>query len=363
MLSLLIFLGVLSVLVIVHEWGHFAFARLFKIPVQRFSIGFGPQIFKKKFGETEFCVSIIPFGGYVKLEGEEAKESTGNPREFSSRPPHEKIAVIFAGPLLNAVLAFVLFTAVYIVGHPAYSTVVGGLLEGYPAKQAGLRQGDRILAVNGQQIDLWEDLLVKLQEAHGPILLEVERAGESLKIEVRPKIEEARTLLGKRVTTGRIGVTPSTEIVYVKSGIFDAIRLGFHKVVFLTRIILVSLGMIVTGQLGVKESLTGPIGIYFMTEQAAQVGIVHLVYFTASLSVSLFVLNLLPIPVLDGGHLFFIILESVIRRPISEKFKERATQVGMYLLLAVAALVIYQDLGKYGIFDKIRHLAGFWTKS
>ena len=353
----------MSILVIVHEWGHYAFARLFGIPVQRFSIGFGPQIFKKKLGETEFCVSIIPFGGYVKLEGEEPKEATGNPREFSSRPAIQKIAVIFAGPFLNAVLAFVLFVCVYVVGHPAYSTVVGGLVDGYPAQAAGLLKGDRILTLNGKPIELWEDLLAGLQDARGPIALGVDRAGERISIEIQPKVEEAQTLLGKRIKTGRIGVLPSTELIYVKSPFPAAVRLGFQKVVFLTRIILASLGMIVTGQISVKESLTGPIGIYFMTEQAAHVGIIHLIYFTASLSVSLFVLNLLPIPVLDGGHLFFIILESIIRRPISDKIKERATQVGLYLLLAVAAFVIYQDLVKYGILDKVRSLVGFGTKT
>ena len=357
-MNLLIFLAVLSILVIVHEWGHFAFAKAFKIPVQRFSIGFGPTIIKSRMGETEFCVSLIPFGGYVKLEGEDAKEATGDPREFASRPAWQKFAVIFAGPLLNAVLAFVLFVLVYLVGHPAYSTVVGGTLAGYPAQAAGLKAGDRILSVNGRPVAMWEDLLAELRDARGTVRLEVERPEGKTTIQMEPKIEETKTLWGKSIRAGRIGITPATEIIYIKTGFVQAVVLSFQKVVVLTGIILSSLGMIFSGQLSPKEALTGPIGIYFLTAQAAHVGWIHLVYFTASLSVSLFVLNLLPIPVLDGGHIFFILIETIIRRPLSDRFKERSIQIGMYALIGVAALVIYQDLVKYGIVDKLRSLVG-----
>ena len=357
-MSFLIFLCVLSVLVIVHEWGHFVFARLFGIPVQRFSIGFGPTLLKRQIGETEFCVSLVPFGGYVKLEGEEPGEATGNPREFASRPRYQKFAVIFAGPLLNAVLAFVLFSGIYWIGHPAYSTRIGNVLNGYPAKAAGLEAGDRVVSFNGKPIRLWEELLIELHEARGAVTLKVERAGETLSIEIRPRLEEARTILGKRIRLGRIGVEPAGEVLYIKSGFPESIVLGFKKVAALAGLILASLGAVITGQLSFKESFAGPIGIYFLTEQAARLGWIRLVDFTASLSVSLFVLNLLPIPVLDGGHLFFILVESVIRKPVSEKLKERATQVGLYFLVGLAVLVIYQDLLKYGFVTKVRAIIG-----
>jgi regulator of sigma E protease len=354
-MGLVWFALVLSTLVVFHEWGHFYTARRFGIGVERFSIGFGPVLFRWRSKQTEFCLSLIPLGGYVKLEGEESKGAKGGPREFSSRPAYQRFLVIFAGPFLNAVLAFLIFSGIYMVGQPALTPTVGQVMSGYPAEAAGLQEGDRIVRVNGENIKLWEDLLVSLQDSGDQeVRLGFERDGKEHEITLTPQVQEVKTLTGKRQRVGKIGIMPSGEVISIKTSFTKSLYLGFKKVVDLTILIVASLWGLITGAITFKESMTGPIGIYFLTEQAARVGFLYLMYFTASLSVSLFVLNLLPIPVLDGGHLFFIVIESVIRRPIPERIKEICAQIGLYLLLSLIAIVIYQDLIRYGILDKIK---------
>jgi len=366
-LSLLLFLTVLSSLVLAHEWGHYFVAKRLGITVHRFSIGFGPVLLRKTLGGTEFCVSLVPLGGYVKLAGEEAKDATGGPGDFSLRPAWQRFAVVFAGPLVNALLAFAIFTGVYMAGNPVPAalvgvpvpSVVGRVSEGYPAAKSGIRAGDRIVAIDGAEVRLWSDILRALRSADGqPMRFEILRAEQRISAEVSPPVEESRGLFGKKRKVGLIGIASIEDTSNIKAGFFDSFKYGAKHVYYLTDLILDSLGKLFTGQSSFKDSMTGPIGIYFLTDQAAKFGILVLLNFAASLSVSLFVLNLLPVPVLDGGHLFYIIVESIIRRPVPEKIKELSMQVGLYLLLAVAGLVIWQDIVKYGIFDKIRVAIG-----
>ena len=260
-MSLLIFLGVLSSLVIVHEWGHYITARKLGIGVHRFSIGFGPVLFRRQGKHTEFCVSLIPLGGYVKLEGEESKEVKGGPSEFGSRPAWQRFLVVFAGPALNAVLAFLIFTGIFMAGNPTYSTVVGKVLDGYPSQQAGIREGDRLVRMNGTEVKMWEDLLAFLAP-NGPKQIDAEilREGQAQHVMITPRVEEIRSIFGKRHSPARIGIMPSGEVIYVKSGPAESIGLGARKVGELTGLIFKSLGMLITGQATFKDSMTGPIG-------------------------------------------------------------------------------------------------------
>ena len=359
MSSTLIFLIVLSVLVVVHEYGHFIVARLVGIRVEKFSIGFGPVIFGKKFGETEFCFSLLPLGGFVKLAGENPNESQGQPWEFSSKSLLQKFAVVSAGPIMNAFLAFVLFTGVFMLGQPVMTTKVGKVLDGMPAKEAGLLPDDRILSVvtpAGEiSVHTWEDLLKQIKDNPKELTLIVEREDHKKWFRLQPKIQETKDIFGKRVSHPFIGLAPSGEIISVKSSFLSAMVQGAVRVVTLTQMILTSLWAMATGAMPFKESLTGPIGIFFMTKQAAQMGIAYLFYFMGSLSVSLFVLNILPIPVLDGGHILFILLEKIKGKPLKESFKERMTQGGLIALLLLMAVVIFQDLERFAIFENIKN--------
>ena len=353
MSSALIFIVVLGVLVVIHEFGHFMAAKFVGIRVDKFSIGFGPVIFGKKWGGTEFCVSLLPLGGFVKLAGESPEEATGGAWEFNSKNLGQKFLVVLAGPLMNAFLAFVLFSGVFLIGQPVMTAKIGKLIDGSPAKAAGVLEGDRITAIDGEAVATWEAVLKKVRESDQPLLFTLERGGKFVEISVTPKKQELPNIFGKKMAVSVIGIAPSSEIVYVKSGFWKAVSLGAERVWMLTVMIFYSLGLMFSGALSFKDSVTGPIGIFFMTQEAARMGIVYLLYFTGSLSVSLFVLNLLPIPVLDGGHVLFMLIEKIKGSPLKESVKERMTQGGLTLLLILMAFVIFQDVNRYSIIGNV----------
>ena len=279
------------------------------------------------------------------MAGENPHESTGNPWEFNSKSLPQKAAVVLAGPFMNAFLAFLLFSLVCMIGQPRQTTTIQEVVADYPAQKAGLLAGDRITAVNGKEVVLWEDLLVEVRKSNGPIAFSLDRAGQPLEISVTPDTK------GKMPV---VGVIPSRVIE--KKGFFESFYWGGRYVWEMTKAILFSLRDMITGALPFKDSLAGPIGIFVMTGQAAHLGLVYLLSFTGSLSVSLFVLNLLPIPVLDGGHLLFIVIEKLKGSPLRESIKDRMTQGGLVLLLALMAFVIVQDLSRLTILQNLKTL-------
>lgn len=358
MFSTFVFLLVLSVLILVHEWGHFLVARLAGVRVEKFSIGFGPVLFSRKRGETEFCVSLLPLGGFVKLAGESPEDAKGMPWEFAQKPALQKLAIVLAGPFMNAFLAFALFAGIFVAGEPVLTSKIGGVLEGMPAKEAGIQEGDRILAINGKQVAYWEEVLGVVRQGGEKITFTMERNGAVSDVSVIPRMQGARIVHGKRVRASLVGIAPSRETVTIRHGFFESIYLGAERVVSLTGAIFYSLKLVVTGAVSFKDSLTGPIGIFFMTREAAQMGWVYLLHFMGILSVSLFVLNLLPIPVLDGGHVLFLAIEGLKGSPLSDSIKERLTQGGLVFLLALMAYVIFQDVQRFPLLQNIRNLFG-----
>lgn len=353
MSSALVFIFVLGVLVVIHEFGHFIVAKWVGIRVDKFSIGFGPVIFGKKIGGTEFCVSLLPLGGFVKMAGESPEESQGAVWEFNSKNLWQKFAVVFAGPLMNALLAFVIFAGVFMVGQPTLTTKVGKVMNDAPASKAGILEGDLITALDGKKVAIWEEALAIIQKSQNPVVFTVERQGTSREITVTPQVREAKDIFGKKAAIAFVGVAPSSEMIYIKNNFFKAVALGFERVWNMTLMIFYSLWLMITGAMSFKDSVTGPIGIFFMTQQAAQLGIIYLLYFMASLSVSLFVLNLLPIPVLDGGHVLFILIEKIKGSPLKDSVKEKMTQAGLVALLALMAFVIFQDVHRFSILENI----------
>lgn len=350
-----LFLSVLSILIVTHEWGHYITARLLGIRVERFSIGFGPILFRRKPRSaegTEFCVSLIPMGGYVKLAGEAPETSTGAAWEFHTRSNWHKFLVVSAGPVINALLAIVIFAGIFIAGQPAVTTQVGQVMPDLPGHAAGLAAGDRITSVNGTPVKYWEELLAELPKHRGGELwIDVERAGtgEAERLNLTPKLVKQKDLFGKERTVPRIGILPSGEADIVRRGPVEAVGAAAVKVWQLTVMIFMSLGMVITGAVSFKDSMAGPIGIYVMTQEAASIGWVYLFDFMGRLSVSLFVINLLPIPVLDGGHLLYIGIETITRRKLSDRVKEWGLKIGMALVLTLTVFVIYQDFIKYEI--------------
>lgn len=358
MQSALSFIFVLGVLVVVHEFGHFIVARLVGIRAEKFSIGFGPKIFARKIGQTEFIVSLLPLGGFVKLAGESPEEAKGEADEFQAKPLWQRIAVVLAGPAMNALLAYVLFVFVFLIGQPTLTSKIGKVLADTPAQAAGIVEGDRIITVNGVEVSTWDQVLEQVHVQTGELRLSVDREGQLRDVDVTPMMREMPDLSGRMKKRAFLGVAPANEIIQVKSGFLAAWGLAAERVWEMTVMILASMWLMVTGALPFKDSMTGPIGIFFMTQQAAQMGFAYLLYFMGSLSVSLFVLNLLPIPVLDGGHLLFMLIEKLKGSPVSERLRERLTQGGMVLLLGLMAFVILQDLSRFSILENLMGLFG-----
>lgn len=371
MQGLVLFLVVLSGLIVAHEWGHFITARLLGIRVERFSIGFGPILFRRKAkteNHTEFCVSLIPMGGYVKLAGESPENSTGAAWEFHTRPNFHKFLVVVAGPVLNAIVAFLIFAAINIVGQPIITTQIGKVMPDFPGQAAGLKPGDRIVAVNGVKIRYWEELLAELpKHRDGSLMIDVESGSAApdlgvssfkpgpvtKRLDLTPYLKRQTDRLGKEHNIPRIGILPTGEADIVRRGPLQAAGAAVRKVADLSGAILVSLGRVITGTVSFKDSMSGPIGIYVMTQEAAKVGWVYLFDFVGRLSVSLFIINLLPIPVLDGGHLLYIGVETITRRKVSDRVKEWGAKIGMVLILTLTVFVIYQDFIKYNIVGKL----------
>lgn len=355
MLSLIYFLIVLGVLVIVHEFGHFIVAKRIGVRVEKFSIGFGPKVCSIKKDDTEYLVSAIPLGGYVKMAGDEPGEKiTGDKREFLSRNVFDRFGIIVAGPLLNYIFAFILLVVVFMVGNPVTTTEIGMVIDGYPAKEAGLLVGDKIVAIDGKAIS-YGDVLVAVinRHTHGPMTLTIDRGGKIFKKEVKPIVEKHRTGLGdKEVEIARIGIQPGQKIEKSEYGFFGSVYMATERIWQITTITYKALWGMITGKLSMKEA-TGPIGIFMITAQVAKLGIIYLLNFMAILSASLAIFNLLPFPVLDGGHILFLIVEKVRGKPLSMKSQESIANVGIVLLVMLMIFACYSDIMKFGIADKV----------
>lgn len=358
MLPVISFIIVLSILVIVHELGHFVTAKKIGVRVEKFSIGFGPEIIGITKGETRYVVSLVPLGGYVKLAGETPEEEIkGEKWEYLSKTVGERAKIIFAGPLLNYLLAFFIFSFVFVIGYPTLTAKVGKVLPDYPGEAAGLKEGDKILKINGKDVNYWEDVTAIVHTNKNPeIKLVVDRKGKLVGLTARPKSEEIKTVFGSKKKVGIIGIMPAEDIIYVKYGFLKSIYMGFKKLLTLTYITYRALWASITGAIPFKESVTGPIGIFYITGQAARLGLVYLLHFMGILSASLAIFNLLPVPVLDGGHLLFLAIEKIRRKPLSYKIQEVITHAGLILIICLMAFVFYNDFVRFDVFEKVIHI-------
>lgn len=339
---------VLGVLIFIHELGHFLVARRMGVTVLRFSLGFGPRVFGIQRGPTDYCLSLIPLGGYVKMLGEDAEDEISEEEKagsFSHQPVGRRLAIVLAGPLANLVLAVALFTGVFAVsGIPTLIPEVGGVAPGSPAEQAGLQAGDRILSINGRPVEDWDTLSRTIEELGNEVLtLEVRREDDVLSLQVEPEIREVKNIFGESVQRPIIGITASGNFEMRR---VNPLLAGYHSLVQtwnLSKLFLLTVVKLIQRVLPM-ETLGGPIMIAQLAGQQAQEGLLHLIHFTALISVNLAILNLLPIPVLDGGHIFFFLMEAVLRRPISVRKMEMAQKVGMFVLILLMVFVFYNDI-------------------
>lgn len=350
---------VLGILITIHELGHFIACRLSKVRVEKFSIGFGPEIFHWQGRETRYVVSIFPLGGYVKPAGEslsEVGEEGLKPDDFLGAPLVSRIFIVVAGVVMNYVLAFVLFTAIFMMGRPVPGTVIGGFVDGYPAQKSGLEAGDKVLQINGRQVKHWPDLTAAIEKSDGEVQFTVQRSGRTLVIPVTPKVDEGTDIFGEKFKTRRIGVKGSPAATEsVRFGFIEAVTESGRTVAAYTVLTHKAIFHLIIGKMSLRN-MSGPIGIISMTGDAAQQGLTYLLQLMAMLSVSLAVINLLPIPALDGGHLLFLLIEAVRRKKISLAAQEKATQVGFILLMTLMVFILYNDLQNMKAFEKLQHL-------
>jgi regulator of sigma E protease len=441
------FVVVLGILIFFHELGHFLVARLFGVGVEKFSLGFGPRLFGRTVGITDYRISAIPLGGYVKMVGDEPDAELDAeliPYSFTHKHVFKKIMIVAAGPFFNLLLAVIIYTGFFtiigtedvrpVVNHvvaespaagvglqpgdrvaavngetvaawgdinrliaegggdavritvnrdgnffdvtvtpqtkmakdilgddaPYYDVgfsglaplkaVVGEVADGYPAKKAGMKKGDLIVSINDRAVDSWNTMKTIISQSKGdPLAVRVVRNGETLAVEIVPVLFSEENLLGEKVDSYRIGISspgidiPDADRITIKRGFFQALLEGVDQTYQISRLTLLSIGKLIKGTVSTK-TLGGPIMIAEMAGQQAKAGLTNLVFFIAVLSINLAVLNFLPIPVLDGGHLMFFFIEAVIRRPINVRMREIAQQAGIFILIMLMIFVFYNDI-------------------
>ncbi len=415
------FLIVIGVLVFVHEFGHFLMAKRAGVRVEKFSLGMGPKLVGYKKGDTEYVISALPLGGYVKMAGENPdEEPTGAPDEFQSKSVWQRVMIAAMGPLTNIVLAFIIMPVVFMVGTyaegpakvgyvesgspaeragfkagdiiveingrsisdwtkalsliavnpdtnlnvtvdrqgaketlvlrpaatselkigtsglmPDMPAEIGKLKPGFPAEKAGLKVNDKILAVDGKTVYHWNQFSGLVRESKGKTLnLTIERSGSHMDIALTAVEDGGRYV---------IGVEPVMHLVFKKYGFIESLRLGFDKTIDAIDLTIITLKKLVTFNLSIK-TLGGPVMIAQMSGQAASAGLSVFLSLLAMISISLGILNLLPIPVLDGGLILFLVIEAIRKKPVSRKVMEVSQSIGAAILITLIAVVSYNDI-------------------
>jgi regulator of sigma E protease len=346
--SIVALIVVLGVLIFFHELGHFLVARLFGVGVEKFSLGFGPRLVGRKIGRTDYRISAIPLGGYVKMVGEEPDAelpSADVPFSFTHKPVGRRMAIVAAGPAFNILLALISFYFIFLFnGMSVLLPIIGTVSEHSPAAAAGLRQGDRIIAVDDTPVATWQDMAERIAASQGrPLAVQYRRQNTDARVRITPEVHQTENIFGEPVTRYVIGITAAGQVETRSIGPLEAAVTAASQTWAITEMTVLSVAKIISGALSPK-TLGGPIMIAEMAGQQAREGLVNLMFFTALISINLAILNILPIPVLDGGHLLFFAIEALRGRPVSIRVREIAQQAGMFLLMLLMVLVFYNDI-------------------
>ncbi len=339
---------VLGVLIFFHELGHFLCAKAFGVGVETFSLGFGPKLLSKTIGRTQYCISAIPLGGYVKMVGEQPDEEIAPEDQalsFTHKPVGRRMLIVAAGPLFNFFLAVVIFFMVFWVsGLMVLQPVVGEVKADSPAQTGGLAPGDRIVRIDGQAVESWADMAEAISQNEGrPLEIIVKRGESRISLQITPEEQSMENIFGEEQRRFVLGITAAGETTSKRMGPLAAFKESLVRTYLIIELTIVSVVKLVQGAVSVK-TLGGPIMIAQIAGEQVQQGAVNLLFFIALVSINLGILNLLPIPVLDGGHLMFFSIEAAIGRPVNLKTREIAQQVGILLLMMLMVFVFYNDI-------------------
>jgi regulator of sigma E protease len=348
--SILAFVIVLGVLIFFHELGHFIVARLFGVGVQKFSLGFGPRIFGKKVGITDYRISAIPLGGYVKMVGDEPDaelDPADIPISFTHKHVFKRFLIVAAGPFFNLLLAVIIFFGIYMVsGTYILKATVGKVDPDSPAAIGGLQAQDEIIAINGLAIATWEDMAAIISDSEGQRLnITVDRETGRQDLEVTPEIRSTKNIFNEDIDRYVIGISAAGDILQKDLSFFQAGAESVAQTYNITKLTILSVIKLIQGTVSAK-TLGGPIMIAEMAGQQAKAGPANLAFFIALLSINLAILNFLPIPVLDGGHLVFFTIEMIIGRPVNTRMREMAQQAGIFILIMLMIFVFYNDISR-----------------
>lgn len=445
--STAVFIAVLSILIVVHEWGHFITAKLLGIKVHEFALGFGPTLWAKEYNETNYMLKAFPLGGYVRMAGDERDKCTGAPYEFHSKTPFQRAMVVFNGPLINFVLAYVSLVFVFMLGYPGLSTnitevvadgpakitsfqqndkvvaidgtkiygwmhlermlegddlspievtvsrngeeitqtitpeleerpnllgisksyrnigigflpnKIGGVVEGYPAEQAGLQMEDTITEIDGKPVTNWKTLQESVSNSTGETILVKFIRGETLyEVNLKPNVDTVKDEDGNDKEVRKIGIGPMQDFGQFKFSFLDSLYYSFDELRYITVLTYESLYRMVTGSVSAKESVTGPVGIFYIVKGAAEAGLAHLLFIMGVISASLAIFNLLPMLPLDGGHLTLLAIEQIRGKPLPAKVDDFVARVGFTFIIALALFVFYSDFDRFGWIQGVKDL-------
>ena len=384
--TIILFLLILGVIVFFHELGHFMMAKLYNVKVEEFALGFPPKIFGIKKGETEYRLNWVPLGGYCKIVGEDGEEKD-NPRSFGSKSIFQRFQIISAGVLMNFFLAFVIFSFIFMVGFPQditgenlsviktdensnqLSIVLDGenarsvkdvkiqiskVVQDSPADKAEMKIGDTIVKADETKINSIKDLQNYTQENLGePIMLSIARGNENLTKEIIPRKNYSED-------EGAMGVSLAQTAV-VSYSFLEAIKQGYEYTVHLTIFIIMAFASIIWGLVTTGKTVaevSGPVGIAVMTQQAAAMGFLMVLNFTALISVNLAIINALPLPALDGGRMVFLLVEKIKGSPLNQRWEAKANNIGFMLLMGLMLVVTFKDVAKFDLIGKVMGLFG-----
>lgn len=337
--SIIAVLFTFGLVIFLHEFGHFIVCKLSGIRVEAFSFGFGPELYGRTKGETRYSLRAVPLGGYVKPAGENIDEVSGAPDEYFAKPWYTRFAVVLAGPLMNYLLAFVLFAGVILaVGEPVPSTeaLIGDISQGFPADVAGLKGGDRVLKIDGAPVAGWAEMAAAIYaKPEKEIAVTYSRAGAEATVKLTPRAAAD----GGR-TRGVIGISPA--VAYSRVPLLKGLSMGAHQCWFWTAFTVKTLASNIYHR--EKPDLAGPIGIVNIVSKAAHTGMTDLVFLIGLISVAVGFFNLLPIPLLDGGWMVLFLAEGVLRRKVTGDFMKYVNGAGIALLLSIFLFATYSDI-------------------
>ncbi|PRM90834.1 RIP metalloprotease RseP [Aliarcobacter cryaerophilus] len=342
------FLLVLSFLVFFHELGHFLAARFFGVKVEKFSIGFGKAIYSKYWAGTTWQFAMIPLGGYVQMKGQNDSNPTlveSGDDSYNTKKPWQRIIILFAGPFANFILAAILYFGIALMGAKTLAPVIGNISSNSVAAIAGLQTNDEIIRINDKDIKSWDEIGKVITSSQGSLQFYIKRDNQLIVKTMNPQISDSQNMFNEPIKKRMIGIAPKGEVVTLELGFFDSLTYAYEKTIFASTMIFQGVQKLISGVIPSSE-IGGVITIGKVISDASESSLIALLTITALISVNLGVLNLLPIPALDGGHIMFNLYEMIMRKKPSDQVFMFLTIMGWLILGSLMLLGIYNDINR-----------------